>query len=208
MSSDAYRLWYEYLKETNHADWTDGVWEDFGGVLTKSFEEWFDLPTRLKLFALHGMDRNKLPVRCLNEEDSHIDIDRDTHMVLVVDLSCPLDQLMKKIELQIKVMKEDRKSGRPAWKPSHAKYPFARKPDISSLEIALAAHRLKKTGITNWEVGNELAKTFPILQAQRIKEGDLDSVSKQKVLESAVSRYLKTAEAVLAGVVCGIFPAK
>lgn len=143
------------------------------------------------------------------------DFERKQHLVLVVNLSYPRDKLLAWIDSRITAAMGKLKKGRPAEKKSFAKYPFARRPDISSLEIALAAYRLKKSGMPNWQVGNELTKKFPILKDQRIREkksatdkGDPDAVNKKKVLESAVGRYLKLANSVLAGVTQGIFPAK
>lgn len=221
----AYELWYEYLMETNPDTWGDEVRRDFGGALTAgSFKKWFKADVRLSLFRVYGSNPDNMPVRTLiggrdkewitkwfqrlDDLDDEAD-DPSKHTVLVVNLDYPRAFLMEKIE-QILIRKQPKKkAGRPDWKAPYSKYTFARRPDISSLEIALAAHRMKKSGLTNWQVGNELAKSFPILQDQRIRrEDDPHKTAKQKVLESAVSRYLKLADAVLAGVVNGVFPAK
>lgn len=221
----AYQLWYEYLKETNPDTWSDEVRKDFGGVLeASSFEEWFSVETRMTLFPVYGLKHENLPVRPLSgtkdetwicdwlHRMDHLDDEADdpsNFTVLVINLDYPRAFLMEKIERQL-IRKQPKKiTGRPEWKAPLSKYTFACRPDISSLEIALAAYRLKKSAIPNWQIGNELTKAFPILQEQRIR-GDKDPsiTAKKKVLESAVSRYLKAAERVLAGVVKGIFPAK
>jgi hypothetical protein len=221
----AYELWYEYLVESDKKKWTPEIEKDFAGVLTaKSFQEWFSVEVRLSLFPVYGRKPELSPVRLLSGkkdeawshnwlhrwddiEDEEAE-DPSNHLLVAINLDYPRALLIEKLD-QLIVRKQGKQgAGRPKFIAPHSKYTFARRPDISSLEIALAAHILKKTGITNWEVGNELTKTFPILPAQRIKEGDLDSSDKQKVLESAASRYLKLAEAVLDGVTKGIFPAK
>ena len=228
----AYELWYEYLKETDPDTWSEEVRKDFGGVLTKSFSEWFGNATiRFDLFApFHHKDwYNRIPVRAalgptdlkwiteymteegpderLMEEDQ---IEPPTHTVLIIDLSLPRAAIMERIERILNRKQGKRSAGRPDWKPREVRYPFACRPDVSSLEIALSAYRLRKAnpGWPMWKVGNELSATFPILQKQKMKEGDIDSVNKQKVLDTVTRRYLKTAEAVMAGVVKGVFPAK
>jgi hypothetical protein len=221
----AYELWYEYLKETDPDTWSDEVRRDFGGVLTsKSFEEWFSAEIRFKLFPVYGLKEEDLPVRNLSgkKDEAWIsdwlhrmdDLDEEAddpskYTVLVINRNYPRAMLMEKIERILSRKQPKKKAGRPEWQAPFSKYTFARRPDISSLEIALAAYQIKKRGIPNWQVGNELAKSFPILQEQRIRgEHDPDEIAKKKALESAASRYLKSAAAVQAGVVCGIFPAK
>lgn len=221
----AYELWYAYLKETNPSDWSESVRKDFAGVLTSNnFDEWFSTETRLNLFPVYGRNAEKLPVRHLHgkKDESWItewlhrmdDLDEEAddpsnYTVLVINRDYPRAMLMEKIERILSRQQPKKTPGRPEWKAPFSKYTFARRPDISSLEIALAAHQIKKRGIPNWLVGNELAKTFPILQEQRIRgENDPDKIPKKKALETAASRYLRSATAVLAGVVKGIFPAK
>lgn len=222
----AYELWYEYLMESKPETWSEEVRRDFGGALTAgSFVKWFSADVRLSLFSVYGSNPENRPARILMggkdeewitkwlhrldglEDDAD---DPSKHTVLVVNLDYPRAFLMEKIERILTRKQPKKKAGRPDWKAPHSKYTFARRPDISSLEIALAAYRMKKTkGLSNWQVGNELAKSFPILQDQKIKGGhDPDTTAKKKVLESAASRYLKLADAVLAGVVEGVFPAK
>lgn len=206
MSDDAYKLWYAYLKETNPDTWSEEVRRDFGGVLTESFEEWFS-QAYFELWL--PLKAGSAPVR---QYDANTEIPemRESEIAVVIDLDRPKDALIRSLDWIISFKQGPRKAGRPPFVqlPS-VKYPFACRPDVPSLEIALAAWKLKKdTDWHNWKVGNELAKTFPILRAQKIKEGDLDSTAKQKVLESVTWRYLQTADAVLAGVVKGIFPAK
>lgn len=221
----AYELWYEYLIETNPDTWSDEVRRDFVGALTAgSFKSWFSADVRLSLFRVYGKGSENMPVRALIRgiddewvtkwlhrlDDLEDDADDPSkHTVLVINLDYPRAFLMEKVEQQLIRRQPKKKAGRPDWRAPYSRYTFARRPDISSLEIALAAYRLKKSGIANWHVGNELAKAFPILQDQRIKgDDDPNKTAKQKVLQSAASRYLKMADAVLAGVVQGVFPAR
>lgn len=203
-SDQAYKLWYEYLVESDKKKWTDEVQEDFSDVLTKSFDDWF-WDAYFKLWT--PSKAHSAPVREYSSKD--VVTIAESEIVVVIDLDRPKESLLRSLDWLIGMKQKPRAAGRPPFvQLPNVKYPFARRPDISSLEIALAAYKLKKTGIANWEVGNELAKEFPVLQDQRIKEDDLDVVQKKKILESAVSRYLKLAEAVLDGVTKGIFPAK
>lgn len=221
----AYELWYEYLKETKPETWSEEVRQDFSGALTaSSFEKWFSADVRLSLFRVYGTNRENMPVRIFGGKKDeewvanwlhrHDDLDDEAddpskHTVLVVNLDYPRAFLMEKIERILTRAQPKKKAGRPEWMAPYSKYTFARRPDISSLEIALAAYRLKKKGMSNWQVGNELAKSFPILRKQKITgDNDLNTTAKQKVLETAVSRYLKLADVVLAGVVEGVFPAR
>ena len=221
----AYELWYEYLMETDPETWSEEIRLDFSGAIKAgSFMKWFTAEVRLSLFRVYGTDIGNMPVRIFGHKKDkewvanwlhrHHDLDDEAddpskHTVLIVNLDYPRAFLMEKIERILTREQPNKKAGRPNWMAPYSKYTFARRPEISSLEIALAAYRLKKNGMSNWQVGNELAKTFPILQGQKIKgEHDPNSTAKKKVLESAVSRYLKLAEAVLAGVVKGVFPAR
>lgn len=222
----AYELWYEYLVESDKEKWTTQIKNDFAGVLTaKSFQEWFSTKVRLSLFPVYGRTPELLPIRSFiygkkdkewidnwlhrwDEIEDEEAEDPSSHLLVAINLDYPRALLIEKLDRLI-VHKQGKKgAGRPKFIAPHSKYTFARRPDISSLEIALSAYKMKKTGIPNWQVGNELADEFTILRNQRIKEDDLDIAQKKKVLETAVSRYLKLAEAVLDGVTKGIFPAK
>lgn len=266
MSDTAYRLWYEYLRETDPNTWTPTVRMDFAGVLELDFDEWFSR-VKFDLFLdTFKRPTTEHPVYRIDREDydndrdyllsvigeppkdedpddfkgifqslNHIaDVDdrmlealrlyeikveehfmRKQHLVLVINLSNPKEKLLRLIDIQVTAAMGKLKKGRPAERRSFAKYPFARRPDISSLEIALVAYRLRQTGMPLWQVANEIATQFPILKDQKIQQsinsgakGDLDSVNKKKVLEAAAGRYLKLATAVLDGVTKGIFPAK
>ena len=224
----AYELWYEYLVESDKTNWEPEIKKVFAGVLTaKSFKEWFNVKVRLSLFAVYGMKADLNPVRGfgLNDEvwihnwlHRWDGIDRDgedvvedpsNHLLVAINLDYPKALLLEKLDQLITRKQGKQGAGRPKFIAPHSKYTFARRPDISSLEIALAAYKLKNSDLMYWQIGNELSKQFPILQEQRITgDDDLDIVQKKKVLESTVSRYLKLAEAVLVGVTKGIFPAK
>lgn len=224
----AYELWYEYLVESDKTKWLPEIQKDFAGVLTaKSFNEWFKIEVRLSLFAVYGMKADLKPVRGFSLKDEEwihnwlhrwdgIEVDEDEtppdpskHLLVAINLNYPKALLLEKLDHLISRKQGKQGAGRPKFIAPHSKYTFARRPDTSSLEIALAAYKLKNSDLMYWQIGNELSKQFPILQEQRITgDDDLDLVQKKKVLESAVSRYLKLAEAVLDGVTKGIFPAK
>lgn len=209
-----YELWYKYLKETDPVTWTDQVWIDFGGVFDQEFEPWYSKAQ----FDLWGIQKSG--VVAVRQYSAAEDVVlNQNEMILVLDLTQPKDALLRGIEFLLWMKQEPRGAGRPEFHQYPTKYPFACRPDVSSLEIALAAWKLKKQHEEDndwpvWKIGQELSKTFPILQKQRIKEckdgsyDDLDIVSKQKELDKNSRRYIKIAEAVLAGVVNGIFPAK
>lgn len=222
----AYELWYEYLVESDKKKWTPEIEKDFAGVITaKSFQEWFSVEVRLSLFPVYGRKPELSPVRLLsgkkdeawshnwlhrwdNIEDEEAE-DPSNHLLVAINLDYPRALLIEKLDWLIVRKQGKQGAGRPKFIAPHSKYTFARRPDISSLEIALAAYKLKKSDIPNWQVGNELAKQFPILQEQRItSDDDLNFVQKKKTLESAAWRYLMLAEAVLDGVTKGVFPAK
>lgn len=224
----AYELWYEYLMETKPETWNDEVRKDFGGALTAgSFEEWYSSAS-LSLFRIDRRKPENTPImasglremtradlealrdrrRC-EQLDEEAD-DRGELTLIAINRSCPPALLMKLLENYLMPKQPKRKPGRPAWKAPTSKYTFSSPPHIEALEISLAAYRLKKNGIPNWQVGSELAKKFPILRNNRIKgdDDDLEIKAKRKGLASTASRYLKKADAVLAGVINGVFPAK
>jgi hypothetical protein len=209
-----YRLWYDYLKETNIEDWSAEVKEDFAGVFSESFEQWFS-HARFDLWT--PRKAHTAPVR---EYKSGNDVVlKENELLLVLDLTKPKDALLRSIEFLLWLRQEPRGAGRPEFRQNQVKYPFARRPDTSSLEIALAAWRLASKHEDDpewptWRIGQELSKAFGIMKNDMIKEcndgsyNDLDIVPKQKELDKNARRYLKLAEAVLDGVTKGIFPAK
>lgn len=209
-----YRLWYDYLKETNIDDWSAEVREDFAGVFSESFEQWF-LHAQFDLWM--PRKAHTPPVR---EYKSGNDVVlKENELLLVLDLTKPKDALLRSIEFLLWLRQEPRGAGRPEFRQNPIKYPFARRPDISSLEIALTTWRLVEKHKDDpdwpmWRIGQELSKTFGIMKNDRIKEredgsyDDLDIVSKQKELDKHTWRYIKMAKAVLDGVTKGIFPAK
>lgn len=194
--------------------------EDFNDYLVKALAEdkMDDVGNFGRIFndLEHIEDHDKRMMRALVlcEKEVADNFERKNHVALVVNLSYPKETLLEWINTLISAQQGPAKRGRPAERKSYAKYPFARRPDCSSLEIALASYKLKKTGMPNWKIGNELTKQFPILPKQKIETDDkgnvtdLDAYLKKPVLETAVSRYLKLADAVLDGVTKGIFPAK
>ena len=215
MSINAFWLWYEYLKRTDPNTWSEEVRKDFEGVLTKdSFNEWWGADVRLKLFAKYNLRMTENPVRVLRRNEKGDDINRDTHIALVIDISQPKDVLMKKISSRLALAQGQIKSGRPKWAPSKAKYPFAKKPDVVALKITLDIYDIKKNNPDwpNWRVGQEAQliheATNPILRKQMIKENDTPAeiVAKKKILGEVTARYLKRAEALLINVTKGIFP--
>lgn len=229
MDIAAYKLWYEYLKETDPDTWSDDVRKDFGGVLTAgSFNDWY-AEVWFDLFFTMGPEGMTQPMEDFSVREfvglepegykrtvlgasyrarAVVYEESPTHTVLVLNLSYPKTTLMEEVGRYIDDAIDNRKKGRPAERTSFAKYPLACRPDVSSLGIALEAYLLRKANPDwpVWKIGNTLAANFPILQKQRMKEGDIDSVSKQKVLDTVTRRYLKTADSVMAGVVVGVFP--
>lgn len=239
----AYELWYDYIRyayeNEAHRNWTEEVRRDFSGVLTKSFNDWYG-EVWFYLFFTMGPEGMSQPMEDfdvrefvgLEPEDYKRAVlgasyrarevvyeEFPTHTVLVLNLSYPKATLLESVGRFIDDLTDNRKQGRPAERKSYAKYPFARRPDVSSLKIALAAWKLSKKHENDkewptWRIGQELSKTFDVMKNDRIKETedgkyiDLDADAKKKELEKNARRYLQLADAVLDGVVKGIFPAK
>jgi hypothetical protein len=211
MSYEAYELWYEYLKRTNPTTWSVDVRKDFGGVLLSSCDDWFR-EVQFDLFAIYGMQFDKLPVRVMRDPKGAANVNFDTHLVLIIDLSRPVSFLMPRIQSKIEIeLSEEGKAGRPKWKQSLAKYPFARRPDPEALRICLDVHDAKRDhpDWTLWKIGSYIQTLHPILLEQKLKNTDTDAerTAKQKVLTATMGRYLARAEKIKAGVVNGIFPA-
>lgn len=214
MSYDAYELWYDFLNETDPDTWSEKTRKDFSGVLTMNFDDWFR-EVKFNLFTNYDMKMDRLPVHSLREGASTDKIDFDTHLVLVIDLSCPASFLMERVESRIKTaLLDERKAGRPEWKPTLAKYPFCSRPDVAALRTTLHMHKTKKANPNwpNWKVGQDVQQLVeasqPILRKHKLQDGDQPAVmtAKKKMLEQVTTRYLKNASALLNNVAQGIFP--
>lgn len=229
--TSSYQLWYEFLKRTDPATWSDKVKQDFGGVLMMDFDSWFD-EVRFDLFApngpIEGGDGSwfkRSAVRQLHKGQSTDEINFDTHVVLIIDRTQPLSKLQKLVEVRLNLATAEnwnesvddvseveltRKRGVRAWTKSHARYPFAKRPDVDALELVLHVHDiyLKNPKWKYWMVGVRAKEMFKrLLPLMRLKEGEEPSMEQKEILTAKVGLLLVRADKIKAGVVNGVFPA-
>lgn len=75
MPNTAYRLWYEYLRETEPSTWSASVRKDFAGVLDQDFEEWFEA-VKFDLFLdTFKRPATEFPVWSIDRDDYESDKD-------------------------------------------------------------------------------------------------------------------------------------
>ena len=226
---EPYRLWCEFLKRTEPSTWSEEVKRDFGGVFTTDFLHWF-IDVRPELFFPHGPVSNdnwrkRAPFIALWKSENIDDVNRDTHSILVIDRSQPHSVLEEKFKRHLQtyakgareasgdsddIGPKQRKRGATPWTKSHAKYPFAKRPDVEALQHVLYVHDLQRDNPTwkHWKIGVKAKERFKnLLPLMKLKEGEVPTMEQKEILNAKVGYFLARAKKIKDGVIKGVFPA-
>lgn len=176
-----YEQWYRFLKLTDpdKDKWKEEVRQDFKGVFTMEFEDWFER-VGSGLFSIDTYESQ--PVRYLLKGESLGTINLDTHFVLVIDRKQNFQLLAAKVSRYLEYetaedqtayindyadarsegkKRAERKSGAPKFKKKKAPYKIEARPDARALELVLLVdgiareHAHEKREWPQWRIGVE-----------------------------------------------------
>lgn len=187
----------------------EGLYLDFGDVLSDSFKEWW----RKRGFHLFAEKPRPVKLTELNNvHDWDVSWTKDNVMVLAVPLDLPKRYLQGFFSRLLK-QRHQGKRGRKALSDSDAstaRYPLHRNVNIRTLRIQLAVYDaviVKKKGEskkTLAQIGVDLKLVKSAMPDRR--DTLLDGKDKRAVMAATVSRYFKDAEKIVLNITNGQFP--
>jgi hypothetical protein len=187
------------------------IYDDFGDVTGDNFHAWWTEGQRgARLFGEKPLPLNLKELKEPSEWDAGWTA--DSVMVVAVPLSLSKRHLQSKFAQLLKVRHEGkpgRKTGSEGYK-STAKYRICRAVSIETLRIQLAVYdavMAKRRGESDkklWEIGEDMRLVRSAMPVKGDHPHDLEN--KRKAMASAVSRYFKAAEKIVANVARGEFP--
>lgn len=190
------------------------LYRDFGDVREEDFHKWWTADERgARLFG-----EKRLEVR-LSELGSAAEWSASWQAAEVLVVAVPLRVSKRSLRAQFNKLLDERhmgKQGRPALaqQMSTARYPLTRNYTIANLSTMLAVYdlwllngsRSKEDKLTLWQIGCEL-RINPKAAKDAVSQFSHDRLVGRNNLGAAVSRYVKQAQGVIAGLGVGIFPA-
>jgi len=217
-----FRLWFEFLQESDEQNWSDSVAHHFGD-LSGEFDEWW--PEHSYLFREM---KNFIMEEIISDDDFQAYKDdgsmpEDPGAIILAfnpyekisTLRSAFDELLAKHHKGV--------TGRPKFESNGDIYAFKNRPDTDMLNKILAVYRMysadqkkpKKEQMTLWQIEEEVSKTTPLIDKTGPKATyiwttkDIDAniiESRRRSQHTTVSKYLKYADQILENVVVGKFP--
>jgi len=205
-----YYWWYEYLKR--HDEYRlcckqkgrgqfNKLYKDFGNVHNQSFDEWWErhqgLFEKPEPFVIHHLESKAEYEWC----------DFDTTMFMGVNLLVPKRTLLLEFNRLLNKHHPGGR-GRPDWDDSMATYSLEARPDVRVLKKTLEVYDFRKANeqLTLWEIGDQLKINPSHSTTGKVAAGRTPFVVQRKNVGSAVSRYLRHADALISNTGNGIFP--
>lgn len=211
---EIFKLWYEWLGETDRESWSESVRNDFGDC-TKAFDKWW--PDHQHLFE--ELPRDTFVVDVIeNVEDFNHYNDPECVLIVAINPFSPKNLILKKInELTQQLNKT--KPGRPEAESWADMYKLngetVSKPQIAALEKALVVYRTwksegKRKGVPGGLKKYEIAIKHSLIPSGVPTDSDTAKVisDKRKNLTDRCSKYLDWADRIKENVAIGVFPAK
>jgi hypothetical protein len=205
--------WWMYLKrepdylntcEKGGVGVCDELYLDFGDVRGDDFKSWWQDGNRgVELFS-------EPPTGIKRILDSG---DKVPPVTVALTVSFPLvftkDRMEKDFQKILRrLQNHDGTLGQHRYMRSQAKYPVLGNPTPRALEIALKVFDMKQANpkMTLWEIGNAIPEISPVNKVNPDERRAANQVTNKKSLESATSRYLRTANDIMDRVGFGKFP--
>lgn len=199
-----YKLWYEYARRSNRANWSEKLADDFGDVWELGFDEWWD--ERSEYF----LPLEPLTIRELVDHDDYLrwapgTIDDLNEAVIMINLDVPKRTLLLAFEELLDELHE-RKMGRPAFNNELSDlFKLDARPDTNALQVRLDVLDARLKGLSYVEIADTLNLIDRKTDLWKMATPK-DLAAQKAVKQSTVSRYLKEVEALIRNVEAGIFP--
>jgi hypothetical protein len=218
-----YRLWFEFLKLSDHSKWSKEVKNGFGDIDEKlDFEAWWPdhkyLFHKLDIFTIDVIPTEDYLHGYYDGKDGKLGDSPDV-VGLVVNMGAKKQDLRDAFE---KILVKYHQ-GRLAFEDFDAVgdvYDLYQKPDIEMLRKILAVYRAYKDNLAKpdkdrkplWQIEEEVSKEIPLIDKGKatlwkISDDDPNYVeSRRRSQHTTVRKYVNYAEEILANVVVGKFP--
>lgn len=201
-STDPYKCWFAYLKETDRSEWSEDVAENFGEIKNITFEQWWPDHKHLFTKIVPMVIEEIVTQQELEDLEGYVE-DPDMAILKVhtylsqKDIKAAFEEWLKKKNLK--------KRGTP--KPSEDfsltyGLDWKRKTDTYMLNNALKAYVAVQK---EKQKPRDKQRRYPEISDVFVLMGKKKNVSRQTKTET-VSRYCRIAQQVLDGVKYGEFP--
>lgn len=199
-----YKLWFEYVRRSNPANWTQKVIDVFGDVWAASdFDEWWELRSE------YFLPPEPVPLVVIEDHDDYVrwapgTFDDLKEVVVLCNLDVPKRTLMLAFEELLDELHE-RKMGRPSFNDWGDLFKLESRPDTNALQVRLNVfdEQAKKLDYV------QIADTLKLIDRKTDlwkRSTPKDLLAQKAVKQSTVSRYLKDFGALIKNVELGIFP--
>ena len=144
--------------------------------------------------------------------------DEDESFVIKVDLGYPKDELIRAFKKMLDERHQGER-GRPEHESWNLTWPLKGRPNVDAIKLALAVYEKKKQlekaekPSSSWAIALALKAQDPPVQLNKEWCGDADNEYRHRdeedwklIIAAQVSRYLKHARRLIAGVERGVFP--
>lgn len=198
-----YKLWFEYVRRSIPANWTQEVVDVFGDVWASDFDDWWEV--RSKYF----LPPEPVPLVVIEDLADYMRwepgaFDELKEVVVMCNLDVPKRTLMQAFEKLLDELHE-RKMGRPVFNDWGDLFKLDARPDTHALQVRLDVFDARAEGLSYVKI----ADTLNLIDRKTVLwklDTPKDLAAQKAVKQSTVSRYLKEAEALIRNVEAGVFP--
>lgn len=196
--NDDYYCWFRCLYYSDRSKWEPHVEEAFGHAHGLEWEEWWEATKHL----FEAPDKFAVQVIESAEDYDYWTVGDGSDVAVVINLLTPKRELMSAIR-DLLNERHSGKRGRPE-RDDFSDWRVTGRPNTrainKAIDIWVAKLSLNRSPL--WEIG----LFYEVNPSQVPKDGD-PSGDQKRILASTVSRYLKRANELIAGVEKGVFPA-
>lgn len=201
--TEPYRLWFEYVRRSNPANWTQKVVDVFGDVWASEFDEWWD--DRSEYF----LPPEPVPLVVIEDLADYMrwepgTFDELKEVVVMCNLDVPKRALMQAFEKLLDELHE-RKMGRPAFNDWGDLFKLEARPDTHALQVRLDVFDARSKGLNYVEIADALNLIDRKTDLWKMNTPK-DLAAQKAVKQSTVSRYLKEVASLIEHVEAGVFP--
>lgn len=207
MSIELYRCWHKCLTRSNEKKWSAKVKRDLAPHGWLVFDVWWDETHHL----FEQLPRDALYVlESANDFDIYSSQEELPEIAVLINLATPKVELIAALQ---KLLDKHHKGkrGRPK-RDDFSEWKITGRPNARAINKALEVYDAVERNPsqeypghkTLWEIGVDCKVNLAHIPK---KKGEIPSTEGRRVLASTVSRYLKRANELIAGVEKGVFPA-
>lgn len=198
-----YKLWYEYARRSNRANWSEKLADDFGDAWNLSFDEWWEKQSE------YFLPPPPVPLVVIEDLADYMRwepgaFDELKEVVVMCNLDVPKRTLMMAFEKLLDELHE-RKMGRPSFNDWGDLFKLNARPDTHALQVRLDVFDARLKGWSYVKIADTLNLIDRKTDLWKL-DTPKDLAAQKAVKQSTVSRYLKEAEALIRNVEAGVFP--